>query len=105
MTRPARIAAAARRDLRSALAWITRDNPAAALRLREAVIRAADRIGEHPGIGVPRPDMLPPSRRLLALPGWPYVIVTADDIDPPIILRILHGAHDLPPLLRDAAEP
>jgi toxin ParE1/3/4 len=105
MTRPARIAAAARRDLRAALAWITRDNPAAALRLREAVIRAADRIGEHPGIGAPRPDMLPPSRRLLALPGWPYVIVTADDIDPPIILRILHGARDLPPLLRDAAEP
>jgi toxin ParE1/3/4 len=101
MTRPARIAAAARRDLRAALAWITRDNPDAALRLREAVIRAAARIGERPGIGSPRPDVLPSSRRL---PGWPYVIIYADDIDPPIILRLLHGARDLPPLLRDVTE-
>ena len=105
MTRPARIAATAQRDLRTALAWIARDNPDAAFRLREAVVRAAARIGDHPGIGAPRPDMLPPGRRLLALPGWPYVIVYADDIDPPIILRLLHGARDLPPLIRDAPEP
>ena len=104
MSRPARIAAAARRDLRAALAWITRDKPAAAHRLREAVVRAADRIGKHPGSGAPRPDMLPPGRRLHTLPGWRYVIVCADDIDPPIILRILYGARDLPSLIRGATE-
>jgi plasmid stabilization system protein ParE len=37
--------------------WIARDNPAAAQGLLDAVLRAAERIGQYPRTGVRRPDL------------------------------------------------
>jgi len=97
---PARISPRARRDLAAAMQWIAEDNPVAARGLLDAVKGAAQRIGNHPQIGVVRPDLTSGSYRFLALTGFPYLIVYAEDRDPPVIVRVVHGARDLPRLLR-----
>jgi toxin ParE1/3/4 len=91
----------ARRDLLAAVRWIAKDNPAAARVLRDAVAHAADRIGAHPSIGALRPDIADEPYRFVVLTGFPYLIVYNAARRPPLILRILHGARDLPELLRD----
>ncbi len=90
----------ARHDLLEAIRWIAKDNPAAARALRETVAGAAQRIGTHPEIGVVRPDLAELPYRFLALTGFPYVIVYDSQRVPPRLLRILHGARDIPDLLR-----
>jgi toxin ParE1/3/4 len=91
---------AARRDLLSALRWIAKDNPAAARALREGLARATERIGTHPQLGTVRPDLAGDRYRFVPLTGFPYVIVYTADRHPPLIVRILHAARDLPDLLR-----
>lgn len=103
MTRPPAVAAgfahAARNDLVGAARWIARDNPAAAQALREAAIRAARMISAHPEIGEARAELAPGHIRFLLLRGFPYVVVYDVSTDPPRILRVLHGARDLPEAL------
>ena len=91
----------ARRDLLAAVRWIAKNNPAAARVLRDTVADVADRIGVHPSIGVLRPDIASEPYRFLVLTGFPYLIVYNAARRPPLILRILHGARDLPELLRE----
>lgn len=91
----------ARRDLLDAVRWIARDNPAAARALRDGVARAAERIGEHIHAGSLRPDLADEPYRFVTLTGFPYVIVYNSERRPPLIVRILHGARDLPEVLRD----
>jgi len=97
---PAVFSPAARRDLLAALRWIAHDDPPAARALRDGVARAAEHIGEHPHIGSPRPELAPAPYRFVILTGYPYVIVYNADRQPPLILRILHGARDLPEVMR-----
>jgi toxin ParE1/3/4 len=81
--------------------WIAHDNPAAAQGLLDTVLKAAERIGQYPNIGVRRADLTASARyRFVVLTGYPYLIVYAADRDPPVIVRVLHGARDLPRLLR-----
>lgn len=94
----------ARRDLITATSWIAQDDRRAARALREAVARAATLIGDFPHIGTTRPDLADPPVRFHVLRGFPYVIVYDGDSSPPVILRVLHGARDLPELLRDPGE-
>jgi toxin ParE1/3/4 len=93
------IAPAARRDLVAAARWIRRDNPAAARALRDAVANAAERIGTYPQIGVVRRDLTSGPYRFVMLTGFPYLIVYAENHDPPVIVRVIHSARDLPRLL------
>jgi len=97
--RPAVFAAAARADLREAVAWIARDNQAAARGLRDAAVRAAQRIGANPFIGATRPRLGADRFRFLLLVGTSYVVVYMAETDPPRILRVLHTARDLPRVL------
>ena len=90
----------ARRELVEAARWIARDNPAAARALRDAVAKVARQLGEHPNTGVPSPDLADPPVRFLPLTGFPYIIVDGADGRPPLILRILQGARDLPGVFR-----
>jgi toxin ParE1/3/4 len=92
----------ARRDLLDAVRWIARDNPAAARALRDGVAVAAVRIGGHGRIGALRPELADEPYRFLTLTGFPYVIVYNAERRPPLILRILHGARDLPEVLRES---
>ena len=94
------LAPAARRDLLAAVRWISKDNPAAARGLRDGVVRAAKLIGEHVHIGALRPELAGEPYRFVALTGFPYVIVYNAARQPPLIVRILHGARDLPEILR-----
>jgi toxin ParE1/3/4 len=91
----------AQRDLLTAVRWIARDNPAAARGLREAVASASRRIGAHPESGVLRPDLADSPYRFMMLAGFPYLVVYNADRHPPLILRVLHGARDLPTVLRN----
>jgi len=91
----------ARRDLLAAARWIASDNPAAARAFRDAMAKAAERIGEYPQIGATRPSLADEPYRFVILTGFPYVIVYNAERIPPLIVRILHGARDLPWLLRD----
>lgn len=97
---PATLSPRARDDLVQAIRWIAKDNPTAARVLREAVALAADRIGTHPDIGVLRPDLAGEAYRFLVLVGFPYVIVYNPSRTPPRIVRILHGARDIPGTLQ-----
>jgi toxin ParE1/3/4 len=91
----------ARRDLLTASNRIARENPDAAQALRDAVATAARRLGDYPHLGVSRPELATGPYRFLVLTGFPYVIVYNTGRTPPLILRILHGARDLPELLKD----
>lgn len=97
--RPAVLLPPARRDLREAVRWIAKDNPTAAQGLRNAVIVAARRIGEHPSIGLVRPDYADEPIRFYVLTGYPYVLLYNSGTEPPRIVRVLHGARDIPSVL------
>jgi toxin ParE1/3/4 len=81
--------------------WISKDNPAAARALRDAVIIAARHIGNHRYFGALHPELAQAPYRFVTLTGFPYVLVYNAEREPPLILRILHGAQDLPEILRD----
>ena len=99
MTRPARFSPRAVDDLREATAWIARDNPAAARRLRTVVRQTALRIARYPRSAPLRPDLVPLPTRVLALPGWPYLLLYQDTAGGPLILRVIHAARDVPDTL------
>jgi toxin ParE1/3/4 len=90
----------ARRNLLAAIRWIAEDNPAAARAPRDAVRTTAARIGAYARIGSLRPDLTDRRYRFVALTGFPYVIVYNAEHEPPLIVRILHGARNLPELLK-----
>lgn len=92
---------AARRDLLSAIRWIAQDNPGAARALRDTLARTAQRIGTHALVGTQRPDLAAPPYRFVSLTGFPYIVVYNAERRPPLIVRILHGARDLPVMLGD----
>ncbi len=88
-------------DLAQAVAWIAREDPAAADRLRVAANRAAKSIGEHPHIGPVRTEFAPEQFRFFVLRHSPYLIVYEPDTKPPRILRMVHGSQDLATLLTE----
>jgi toxin ParE1/3/4 len=95
------LAPQARRDVLEATRWIAKDNPTAARGLRAAILKAAQRIGDHPHAGVARPSLADEPFRFMTLTGYPYLIVYDSSRSPPLIVRVLHGARDLPDVLRD----
>jgi toxin ParE1/3/4 len=97
----AAISPRANRELLAAARWIERDNPAAAENLIDAVERAGLLIGDNRYIGRVRHELAPDPYRFLTLSGFPYILVYDADRTPPLIVRIVHGARDLPEVLRD----
>lgn len=98
--KPAVLSKQARRDLLEGARWIAADNPTAARAFRDSVAAAARRLGEHPGLGVERPQLVDPPIRFLVLSGFPYVVVYDAARTPPLVLRVLHTARDIHELLR-----
>ncbi|MEO5347532.1 MAG: hypothetical protein H7834_14330 [Magnetococcus sp. YQC-9] len=45
--------------------------------------------------------MIPFPARFLCLTGFPYILVYDSTPTPPLILRVFHGARELPELLED----
>ena len=94
MTR-AVLSPAAERDILEIVEWIASENPVAARGFRAALDKLAATIGEHPRIGALKPQLASPPTRFFPVRGFPYVVVYTPDRDPPLIVRVLHGARDL----------
>jgi toxin ParE1/3/4 len=58
-------------------------------------------IGEHPLVGSRRPELTSASLRFLPLKRFPYLLAYDPDRNPPLIVRVLHAARDLPTALAD----
>ncbi len=101
--KPIRVRPLADRDVDVHADYIARDNLDAALRFLDAVQTAYDRIGEHPGIGSLGYAHLP---LLEDLRMWPvpdfnnYLVFYLDRPGYVDVLRVLHGATDIPAALR-----
>jgi toxin ParE1/3/4 len=88
-----RILAAAARDLAEIVAYISKDNPAAARAVAARLRRAFELITARPEIG--RPSQFPDTREW-SVPGLPYLIpyrVRANRIE---ILRVWHTSRERP---------
>jgi len=88
-------------DLLEIWSYIARDNPEAADRVETAVFRACDLIAGSPLAGQTRKDLTPLPVRFWVVHPYPnYMIVYNPESKPIQIIRILHGARDLPSMLR-----
>ncbi len=58
-------------------------------------------LGTRPLAGRLQPELLGAHYRLWSLSGFPYILVYDPRPLPPQVLRFLHTARDLPPLLAD----
>ena len=92
----------AERDIHEIIEWIASENPVAARGFRVAPDKQANTIGDHPRIGALMPHLASPPIRFLPIRGFPHIVVYSLDRDPPLIVRVLHGARDLPEVLRDS---
>ena len=86
---------AAEQDILAIIEWIADQNPVAARGFRVALDNLATTIGEHPRISALKAHLASPPIRFLPIRAFPYVVVYTPDRDPPLILRVLHGARDL----------
>jgi plasmid stabilization system protein ParE len=84
-------------DIRSIWAFIAKDNIRAARRVRIKIFDACKRIAEHPRIGHRREDLT--VKPLLFWPVDSYLIVYTTTRSSVEIVRVLHGALDIPVLL------
>jgi toxin ParE1/3/4 len=84
--------AGARDDRRRIFSYLAERNPAAAARLIEALILAADSLASFPDRG--RPGQAPGTRELVT--AYPYLLVYEVDRAAGVvqILRVWHGAQD-----------
>lgn len=80
-------------DLLETCDFISQDNPEAADRVEDAVLRACDLLASSPLAGRARKDLTPlPLRFWVVQPYSIYLIVYASEKKPLQIIRILHGA-------------
>jgi toxin ParE1/3/4 len=101
MSRPARFTPEARAEIGEAVTWIRKDNRQAAEAFRAALVSLAQLIGEHPLVGHPRPELTRAPYRFFVVRGFSYVVVYDPTPPRPLIVRVVHGARDLPEVLRD----
>jgi plasmid stabilization system protein ParE len=87
-------------DLFEVWNFISQDNLEAADRVEEAIFRACDLLADSPFIGRVRKDLTPlPVRFWVVHPYSKYLVVYDPEPKPIQIIRILHGARDLPSAL------
>ena len=83
------------------LRWIWADSRVGARRLRQAVAALTRHLGDYPMAGTRRLELAPDPDRFTVVRGFPYIVVYDASTRPPSIVRIIHGARDLPEVLRD----
>lgn len=88
-------------DLIDIWSFIAQDNPEAADRVEEAVFRACELLADSPRAGRKRTDLTQLPLCFWVVHPYPnYLIVYYPDKKPLQVIRILHGARDLPSVLR-----
>lgn len=88
-------------DLANIWAFIAQDSREAADRVEEAVFRACDLLAHSPFSGRVRTDLTSfPVRFWVVYPYSNYLIVYDPKRKPLQVLRILHGARDIPSVLK-----
>jgi toxin ParE1/3/4 len=85
----------ASRDLEEIKDYISQDNPDAADRLILVVREKCELLSQQPGIGRDRSDIL---SRLRGFPVGNYVIFYQPTNDGIAVVRVFHGARDIPEL-------
>jgi antitoxin ParD1/3/4/toxin ParE1/3/4 len=92
-----RLAPEAARDIEAIWEYLARDNVRAARRVRLGLLAACRRLAQHPGLGHRREDLT--DKPVLFWPVYAYLIIYNPATKPLEIVRIVHGAQDLPRLL------
>ena len=92
-----RLAPEAARDIEEIWEYIARDSVRAARRVRLGLLAACRRLAQHPGLGHRREDLT--DKPVLFWPVYSYLIIYNPATEPLEIVRILHGAQDIPRLL------
>ena len=95
------ITPAATRNIRSIWRYIARDSVHHADLVEEAILATCQSVADDPGMGHVRPDLT--GRNILFFPvnGYKrYVVAYVPGSNPLRILRVLHGARDVPKLFR-----
>jgi antitoxin ParD1/3/4 len=91
----------ATRDLLDIWSFIARDSHEAADRVEAAVFRACDLLADSPLAGRMRKDVTALPLRFWVVHPYPnYLIVYDPEKEPLQIIRILHGARNLPSILK-----
>jgi plasmid stabilization system protein ParE len=92
-----RLTSAAEADLGEIIAYISRDDPAMALKILDQIERAIHKLAAVPGMGHLRPDITSRPVRFWAVHSWLIVYrVTRKRLE---VIRIVHGARELTRLL------
>ncbi|MEP6483486.1 MAG: type II toxin-antitoxin system RelE/ParE family toxin [Rudaea sp.] len=94
---------AARRDVAAAVAWFAKEGGATiARRSIDEVHMLFDRLASHPSSGSPRYAALCALADLktMSLKDFPYLVFYLDRDEWVDVLRVFHGARDIPELLR-----
>jgi plasmid stabilization system protein ParE len=84
----------AKADVRSILDYLKERSPDAAKRVRTELRSAMSKLAAFPHIGHRRKDVAPESLRFWSV--YSYLIVYRPDRKPMEVIRVLHGARDLP---------
>lgn len=88
-------------DLLGIWSFIAQDNLEAADRVEVAIFRACDLLADSPLAGSIRKDLTPlPLRFWVVQPYSNYLIVYDPEKKPLQVIRIIHGARDLPSVLK-----
>jgi len=90
-------------DLTQIGQFVSRSNPAAAVRVLREIRTAIRKLALHPGLGHKREDLT--EMPILFYAVYSYLIVYRPDIKPLRVLRILHGARDVQSILETDASP
>ncbi|MDR3718326.1 MAG: type II toxin-antitoxin system RelE/ParE family toxin [Bryobacteraceae bacterium] len=92
-----RLSPLAATDIEEIWEYIAAENPTAATRVRLALLEALRLLSRTPGIGHRREDLT--EHDVKFWPVFSYLIVYSPDTQPLEIVRVLHGARDIGPIL------
>ena len=85
----------AKDDLQEIWNFIAEDNPDAADKLEEDIYKACEVLARSPKLGHKRPDLTSQSLLFWVVRDY-YLVVYLSEREPLAIVRILHGARDVP---------
>ena len=87
-------------DLFEIWSYIARDNTSAADRVEQAIYSACELLANSPLAGTTRKDLTSLPVRFWVIPPFPnYFLVYDPQTEPLQIIRILHGARNIPVIL------